>query len=275
MPKDPAVLFYTSDFLTGCALMSMAQRGKYITLLCLQHQQGHLSEEDMLDVCGAHDPKIWKKFKQDEDGLYFNERMDKEQNKRQNYSLSRSENGKKGGRPKKHMESEGEAYENHMLTICKAYEKHSENENENIDKSIFPFSLNTPSYKNTERVSLDTSSVKDKETDINIYKEFTAPSLEEVRAYCEERGNNVDPEHFMNYYESNGWKVGKNPMYDWRATVRSWENNGISNEKPKQKGVSGENLSFDPDEFMNANIARTKKLMEVAKNEDNSMSAHY
>ena len=101
MAKDPAVLFYTSDFLTGCALMSMAQRGKYITLLCLQHQQGHLSEEDMLDVCGAHDAKIWKKFKQDEDGLFYNERMDEEAEKRRNFIDKQTENGRKGGRPKK------------------------------------------------------------------------------------------------------------------------------------------------------------------------------
>ena len=267
MPKDPAVLFYTSDFLTGCALMSMAQRGKYITLLCLQHQQGHLSEEDMLDVCGAHDPKIWKKFKQDEDGLFYNERMDQESNKRKKFVESRQNNLKKNKTPDNHMEPHMESHmeermDNHM-------EPHMENENENIDKSIFPFSLNNkPSHNeriSNERSELDMSSKKDKETDIKINKEFTVPSLEEVRAYCEERGNNVDPEHFMNYYASNGWKVGKNPMYDWRATVRSWESNGISNEKPKQKGVSGESLSFDPDEFMNANIARTKKLMEVAK----------
>ncbi len=216
MAKDPAVLFYTSDFLTGCALMSMAQRGKYITLLCLQHQQGHLSEEDMLDVCGAVDPKIWRKFKQDDDGLFYNERMDQEQIKRQNYALSRSENGKKGGRPKKHNESESEASENHMLSICKAYEKHTENEN-----------INT--LINRDIKSIDKSnSNKDKETDIYTFK---APTVEEVAEYCSERGNNVDAERFVSYYTANGWKVGKNPMRDWRAAVQSWESNGIANDK--------------------------------------------
>lgn len=52
---------------------------------------------------------------------------------------------------------------------------------------------------------------------------FTPPTLEEVSAYCQERGNNVDAERFMSFYESNGWKVGKNPMKDWRAAVRTWE----------------------------------------------------
>lgn len=246
MAKDPAVLFYTSDFLTGCALMSMAQRGKYITLLCLQHQQGHLSEEDMLDVCGAVDPKIWRKFKQDDDGLFYNERMDQEQIKRQNYALSRSENGKKGGRPKKHNESESEASENHMLSICKAYEKHTENEN-----------INT--LINRDIKSIDKSnSKKDKETDIYTFK---APTVEEVAEYCSERGNNVDAERFVSYYTANGWKVSKNPMRDWRAAVRSWESNGIANEKKTAAPELAK--SFEADEFYSSALAASRKRMEV------------
>lgn len=49
------------------------------------------------------------------------------------------------------------------------------------------------------------------------------PTLEEVKAYCQERGNKVDPERWFDYYTSNGWKVGKNPMRDWKAAVRTWE----------------------------------------------------
>lgn len=54
-------------------------------------------------------------------------------------------------------------------------------------------------------------------------KRFIPPTLDEVKAYCQERGNNVDPERFMAYYESNGWMVGRNKMKDWKAAVRSWE----------------------------------------------------
>lgn len=49
------------------------------------------------------------------------------------------------------------------------------------------------------------------------------PTIEEVKAYCQERGNQVDPERFIDYYTANGWKVGKNPMKDWKAAVRTWE----------------------------------------------------
>jgi hypothetical protein len=69
----------------------------------------------------------------------------------------------------------------------------------------------------------------------NIYRgqksKFVSPSLEEVTDYCRERNNNVDPQVFMDYYESNGWKVGKNPMKDGYAAVRNWERK----ETPKEK----------------------------------------
>lgn len=52
---------------------------------------------------------------------------------------------------------------------------------------------------------------------------FTKPTLEEIIAYCEERGNNVDPQAFFDFYESKGWRVGNQAMKDWRASVRTWE----------------------------------------------------
>jgi hypothetical protein len=56
---------------------------------------------------------------------------------------------------------------------------------------------------------------------------FAPPTPEEVKAYCSERGGKVDPERWLAYYESNGWKVGRNPMKDWKAAVRTWERNGF------------------------------------------------
>lgn len=52
---------------------------------------------------------------------------------------------------------------------------------------------------------------------------FSPPSLDEVKAYCRERRNTVDAEKWYDYYTANGWKVGKNPMKDWKAAVRTWE----------------------------------------------------
>lgn len=66
-------------------------------------------------------------------------------------------------------------------------------------------------------------------------RKFVKPTVEQVRDYCQERQNGVNPEKFVDYYDSNGWKVGKNPMKDWKAAVRTWEKNGYSNaSKPEQ-----------------------------------------
>jgi hypothetical protein len=54
-------------------------------------------------------------------------------------------------------------------------------------------------------------------------KTFVQPTLDEVKAYCQERRNSVDPEQWLDHYTANGWKVGKSPMSDWRAAVRTWE----------------------------------------------------
>jgi hypothetical protein len=62
------------------------------------------------------------------------------------------------------------------------------------------------------------------------------PSLEEVKIYCRERRNSVDPEKWFDHYSANGWRVGRNPMRDWKAAVRTWERNGFQspvNGKPK------------------------------------------
>lgn len=59
------------------------------------------------------------------------------------------------------------------------------------------------------------------------------PTVEEVAAYCRERGNRVDAERFVDFYASKGWKVGNQPMKDWKACVRTWERR---EDKPKQTG---------------------------------------
>jgi hypothetical protein len=130
MAKDPAVLFYTSDFLSGTFTMDNEQVGKYIRLLCLQHQKGKLSEKDMLSICKAYDNEIWDKFKV-EDGLYYNERMFNETIRRQKFSESRRNNAKS---PKK--ESTSEAYAEHMETETEN-RTITINENINIDFEWF------------------------------------------------------------------------------------------------------------------------------------------
>ena len=76
-----------------------------------------------------------------------------------------------------------------------------------------------------------------KKEDTNVSKKkFVPPTVEEVRAYCQERGNKVDPQAFVDHYTSNGWMVGKNKMKSWKAAVGTWERSSLqSREAPAQK----------------------------------------
>ena len=71
-------------------------------------------------------------------------------------------------------------------------------------------------------------------------KRFTPPTLEEVKAYCKERNNNVNAEAFVDFYTSKGWKVGKNKMTDWKACVRTWEQRRKAEKKYDSFGTSEE-----------------------------------
>lgn len=81
---------------------------------------------------------------------------------------------------------------------------------------------------------------------------FTPPTVEEVAAYCRERKNSVDAERFCDFYASKGWKVGKEPMKDWKAAVRRWEKRDFEETAKKKK-----TQSFDTSEFFERAIART------------------
>ena len=65
----------------------------------------------------------------------------------------------------------------------------------------------------------------------DVSKGFKKPTIDEIKAYCRERNNSVDPEKFYNYYESIGWKIGKNPMKNWKSAVITWEKSGYNTQK--------------------------------------------
>lgn len=77
------------------------------------------------------------------------------------------------------------------------------------------------------RYPMDTTvtvSVTDTVSDsVKKTKRFVPPTVDEVRAYCQERNNKINAESFVNFYESKGWKVGKESMKDWKAAIRTWE----------------------------------------------------
>lgn len=72
---------------------------------------------------------------------------------------------------------------------------------------------------------------------------FTPPTESDVADYCRERGRGVDPERWYAHYTSNGWRVGRNPMRDWRAAVRTWERNELARDNPHENRSRSRNPS--------------------------------
>ena len=194
MSHDPAFLFYSSDFLVGTYTMTDAQVGQYVRLMCLQHQHGHLDVDTIQSVMrGELDNMVMSKFRKDGDGRYYNERLDSEVTKRRNYSKSRADN-----RAKK-------TYVKDMSNICETHVEHMENVNVNVNEDVIVNGIDT---------------VNSTLSGTNI-----PPDLDSVRTYCHSRKNSVDPEQFVNYYETRGWMAGKSKMRNWQSAVRTWEKN--------------------------------------------------
>lgn len=196
--KDPAFLFYSSDFLTGTAFMSDEEVGQYIRLLCYQHQHGHLLPGQYRGICrGNPTALIEAKFKIDSDGNYYNQRLDVEILKRTSFSASQKAKADKRWK----------------------------------DAGAMPGQCLSSSSSFSSSIPLSSPSSIPK-----VKSAFAPPSIDEIKAYCQERGNSIDSEKFHSHYESNGWMVGRNRMKDWRAAVRTWERGEAGRgrfEKPK------------------------------------------
>jgi hypothetical protein len=208
MAKDPAFLFYSSDFLNGVADLTMEERGQFITLLCLQHQKGTLTDKTIRLSLGSVSVDVLSKFSKDKDGNYFNERLSEEIEKRIQFTESRRNNGSKGGRPKNNTKPLGLAKHNLMEDV---------NENENEDINI-----------NKSKCTFD-----------QVY-EYMA-----IRIGIDQA--KIEAEKFVNYYTSNGWKVGKNPMKSWGAAANNW----ITNSKQYAKGTTNNQPKLNKHELDN------------------------
>jgi len=136
-------------------------------------------------------------------------------------SNRRKANGSKGGRPgKESMVSDKETMVSDVESMVSDSESIVSEEKPNI----------TITEKEKETI---TETKKEKEKT----PRFAPPSVEEVREYCQERNNNVDPETFIDFYSSKGWKVGSQAMKDWKACVRTWEKRDKERASPEKFDV--------------------------------------
>ena len=174
-------------------------------------------------------------------------------------------NGQKGGRPQKkdseNEQNDGEnGDENDRKNKPKPnLEKTEQKPEQNLDLTkteprIIQSETKPKPNENVNVKDNEKEKVNDKEnggvgektigaTSRGTRTRFAKPTVEEVRAYCEERGNNVDAQRFFDFYESKGWLVGCTPMKDWKACVRTWE-------RSNNQGASSAQSSSGDDNWM-------------------------
>ena len=181
---------------------------------------------------------------QQEDGKVYSEALKRRfipllearERRRQRAEINR-QNGRRGGNP------------NFRKGQPNPYYQRGE-DNQNITETAQNITEDNPKVK----ASKAKESKPIKKTPVGEKKNasrFSAPTVDEVRAYAQEKGFSIDPEHFVDYYTSNGWRVGRNPMKDWRATVRTWASRDRA-----QTPVQGAQ-SLGVGEFINSKGIRT------------------
>lgn len=139
---------------------------------------------------------------------------------------------------------------------------------ENISKRYERIRANTTVYETYQEKEEEKEELLKKDISNEIsqkstrQKKFVPPTVEEVASYCLERKNKVDAAYFVDHYTSNGWKVGKQNMKDWKAAVRTWEKNGYNQLSKKQDAIEPNGYSFDLEEYERSHKYTVPELAE-------------
>ena len=217
MAKLLFMKFFVDDWKSeyGVALCSLSARGGWIEILGAMHQNGRTgvltgTAEQLSRVCRCTPPEVVQAFSElrsngvaevsEHDGVYtiVSRRMRRESKERAQ-AEERQQRYQTAKRLAVNGNKNGTATENKR----KINGGESETETE---------------YNNNNTGAQE--------------KRFAIPSVDEVAEYCRERKNGIDAERFFDYYQSKGWMIGKNRMKDWRAAVRTWEQNRKASEPP-------------------------------------------
>lgn len=234
MSKDPAFLFYPESFLGGVSDLTMEERGQYITLLCLQHSKGRLSEKTIRLSVGLVSVDVRLKFRLDENGLLYNERLEEETQKREKFANSRRENGKKGGRP-----------------TVKSIENKEVNEyilkdNAITDRLLVGYPKNNLPININKNKNKDIN--KDKSGEKKL-KRFEPPSLFEVENYFIENGfDKLLAQKAFEYYNIAEWKDSRGvKVQNWKQKMR-----GVWMKEENKTQINGNQLNYNKTGVWNA-----------------------
>jgi hypothetical protein len=195
MAKDPAILFYTDNFLSGTMFFTDDQTGKYIRALCAQHQHGHLTKQQ-IDSIVKNDLEVMNKFKKDTSEKFYNERMETEINRRLKYTDSRRKNiGERWGKNDKPLSGKKIDLIHMDIHNSPHMYNHMGNGNGNEIKDI----------NDTEKEGMQGEK-----------KKFVPPTFEEVEKYCKENKHHGIAKRAFDGYATANWHDSQGKQ------IKSW-----------------------------------------------------
>jgi uncharacterized protein YdaU (DUF1376 family) len=247
--QDKFIYFpiYLTDYVSDSRKLTMLQRGALIDLSVLYFQEDlkiNYTKEQIYRLVFAFSKEekeainfiLENYFTQSENkpmGFYWvSSKLNQLGDKILKRLNSSRENGKKGGRGKKKE--------------IKPMGSNPLNPKHNLDESI----LNETKPNETKPKS----------------KLFIKPTIQEIKDYCFERKNNVNPESFINYYEARGWKLKGIQMKDWKACVRTWEGNDYNKpqiSQPKQSFMTKQQIQEQRDKDIYARLIKQHEEEEL------------
>lgn len=151
---------------------------------------------------------------------FIKTQLDRDREKWQEEKQKRSEAGKRGMSKRWGKTNQ----DNNVTNVIT-----EDNKNNSVKKEITNI---TDNVDEDEIVNVEVDVNKKEKKKRKIFKK---PTVIEIQEYCNERHNSIDAQHFFDYYESNGWKVGQNSMKDWQATIRNWERRNKSNQTAEEE----------------------------------------
>jgi len=221
--KAPAFQFYADDFLAGTLEMSQSDVGAYIRLLCHQWSRGYIpveTEKQQRLAGGSFSVDVLLKFQESEDGQLKNMRLEEEREKQRLYRESQSRKGQESAKKRSVFNNGSTAVQPSLNrgSIPVTTEAQPDTQPEGQPK------LNSPSPSSFPISKTDINHDKREEGDSVVTVRWIKPSMSDLLEEASRIGlpkNEV--EKFEAYYESNGWKVGKNKMKSWKHAMAGWK----------------------------------------------------
>lgn len=210
------------SFDTATRHLTRLERGLYRDLIELYYRTELHLPKDFAEICRkalAHTQEeqcavaqLLKEFFREREDGWWHEHCEEVLKKYRTKKKANRLNGKKGGRPRSINDLEDE--------------ENNPEETQEKPNGLSEITQQEPKHNlNQEPITKNQEPIKDRA------RRFTPPSLDEVRAYCNDRRNGIDPQAFIDHYEVNDWIRGKTKMKNWQAAVRTWERNQTPTQK--------------------------------------------